>query len=364
MRPGGGPQQVYETLRRLSPREFEWVVASPHDGPLFARFARLGLVYPVRLNRLRPLALVRVVRLIRLHRVDLVHSHGKGAGLVGRLAGALTGVPAIHTFHGIHAAKYGRAGAALYLGLERWLVRHSAAVVHVSESQARLAAGLGLAPSDRTAIVVNGVDAAAIRADVAAHGLSPHALGLTGAGPVVGTVARLDPVKGVDVFVRALARLAASRRDVQGLIVGGGAEADRLRALAAREGVADRVRFAGEVVDGVRALAALDVYVATSRREGLPLALLEAMACGRPVVASAIPAHAEVLDNGRTGRLVPVDDVAATAEAIASVLADPARARRGAAGQAVVEKRYDIRLTVDGLAAVYHRVMRGRTAAP
>ncbi|HUG38201.1 MAG TPA: glycosyltransferase, partial [Candidatus Limnocylindrales bacterium] len=106
---GGGPEHVWQVIRGLPRDEFAPMVAAPRDGPLFQRFRDLGVeVVEMPLNRLRPGALADVVRLIRERGIDVVHSHGKGAGLYGRCAAWWTGVAAVHTFHGIHYDEYPR----------------------------------------------------------------------------------------------------------------------------------------------------------------------------------------------------------------------------------------------------------------
>lgn len=357
---GGGPKQVFETIRRLPDADFQWVVAAPADGPYFARFAGLGPAHDLPLERLSARTLARVVGLIRRHRIDVVHSHGKGAGLYARLAGALTGTPAIHTFHGIHVSKYGRTGRALYLGLERWLSRLSFRVINVSESQARTGEALRLWPPGRAVVICNGIDAEETRRVFRDQGLDRAALGLPGDAPVIGTIARLDPVKGVDVLVEALARLRPRVPGILGLVVGQGSEMARLRTQAAREGLDGAVVFAGEIDEGVRALRAMDVYVSTSRSEGLPLSLLEAMACGVPVVVTRIPPHAEIVIDGRTGLLACVDDPGDVADKVAALMEDgPRRHACAAAAAADVALRYAISATASRLAGLY-RLAAGR----
>ncbi len=355
-RVGGGPKQVFEAIRLLPRDEFTWIVAAPDDGPYFARFAGIATMHALRLDRLDVPTLIRVVRLIRAERVDVVHSHGKGAGLYGRLAAAWSRVPAIHTFHGIHAAKYGTVGERLYLALERALARLSYAIVNVSTSQARAGDAVRLWPAGRAVVIRNGVDTAAIRSLVARDSLDRRSLGVADGGPVIATIARLDPVKGVDVFVKAVARLADRHPGIRALVVGAGQEDGRLRTLAAELGAAARIVFAGEIADAVRVMPAIDVYVSASRAEGLPLGVLEAMACGVPVVATRIPAHEEIFEPAGAGLLATVDDPAGLAAAIDRVLTD-ADLRAGLSRRAreTVDADWDVAGSARALGALYRR---------
>jgi glycosyltransferase involved in cell wall biosynthesis len=147
--------------------------------------------------------------------------------------------------------------------------------------------------------------------------------------------------------------------------VGDGPEAAALRGLAGTLGLAGRVVFAGPVPDAARGLPALDLYVSASHREGLPLALLEAMVCGLPVVATAVPGHVDVVEDGVTGLLVPAADPAALAGAALALLDDPARRRRlGAAGRARAESRFAVSRLVAEIRALYREAGRFQRGGP
>jgi len=352
--PGGGPAHVLELVARLPRDEFEVTVAGPGGGAYAGGLSAgsAGFV-DVPANRLSLRALLAVRRLVRDRRIELVHSHGKGAGLYGRLVARRGGIPAIHTFHGIHYARYGPA-ARLYLAMERWLAAMSAAIVHVSESQAREAGPLGLCPPGRTRVIENGVNAARVRARMQPRSAARRALGLDAGDLVVGTIARFDPVKAVDALVAAFARMARERPSARLALVGDGSESARLRALARTLRIQDRVSFAGGMPEAARLLSALDVYASASRREGLPLALLEAMACGLPVVATRAPGHVDVVADGDTGVLVAQDDLPALARAMGDLLDDPARrAALGEAGRRRAEDRFGVERMASETAALY-----------
>ena len=348
---GGGPAHVRDLIAGLAGPEFHFTVGGPAGGALLPALTAAGADFePVAADRLSAGALRDTVRLARGRRIQIIHSHGKGAGLYGRIAARLTGAASIHTFHGIHPSGYG----GLYLPLERALSRRTFAVVHVSESQAALARTLGLAPAGRTRVIVNGIDAAAVRAAAARAPLSRAALGLKPDALVLATIARFDPVKRLEVLLRALPPLVTRVPEAQLLVVGDGPERDALHALARTLALGDRVVFTGAIPDAARVLPLVDLYLTASRREGLPTALLEAMACGVPVLATEAPGHVDAVEPEITGRLVRPDDAPGLAAAAALLLRDPAlRARMGQAGRERVEQRFTRARMLAEIAALY-----------
>lgn len=352
---GGGPKQVYDLVRHLPKEEFEVVVAGPRDGPFFDRFRDLGLpVVEIATHRVGWRPLVEVLRLIRASRIDVVHSHGKGAGVYGRLGARRAGVAAVHTFHGIHYERYPWLGRVAYLALERWLAAGTHAIINVSATQEREGLALGLFRSSQGVTIVNGIDLLELDAHLA--DADRARLGLVDGAPVVGSVTRFDPVKRVDVLVRALTILTPSLPRLALVLVGGGRDEPRVKRLAADAGLGDRVIFTGSLDDPARTYRVFDLYVATSRKEGLPLSLLEAMGARLAVVASDVPGHRDVVLHGETGLLVPPDDPTALADAIATLLADPERRRRmGEAGRRRVAEAFTSASMVEKTAEVYRR---------
>jgi glycosyltransferase involved in cell wall biosynthesis len=172
---------------------------------------------------------------------------------------------------------------------------------------------------------------------------------------VVGCVARFDPVKRHDALVRAFALVAPRRPNLSLLLIGDGPERTRITALAAGLGIArDRTVAPGELAWTASPYASIDLYVATSRKEGLPLAPLEAMASELAVVATDVPGHRDVVEHGVTGLLVPHDNDTALATAIESLLDDQGRRRRmGQAGRARVLRDFTTRTMVAKTADVY-----------
>ena len=349
---GGGPRQVLHLVRHLPTSEFRVSAAGPRDARFAAELRVMGVeLAEVALDSLGafPLMLQGLTRLIRETRADVVHTHGKGAGLYGRLAARLAGVPSVHTFHGIHYESYSRAGRFGYLALERVLARSTHTVINVSTTQDAEALRLGVARPGRSAVVVNGIDVAELDARPP---LERAALALKADEQVLGCVARFDPVKQHEALVRALPLVAKRHPKAVLLLVGEGPEKDRIDRLAAELHV--RLVSPGAIGWDTNVYSSCDLYVSASSKEGLPLAPLEAMASELAVVATNVPGHRDVVDRD-TGLLVPPDAGSpGLAAAIASLLDDPERRRRmGQAGRARVLKEFTLLSMIDKTAAVY-----------
>jgi glycosyltransferase involved in cell wall biosynthesis len=256
---------------------------------------------------------------------DLVHSHLYPAHLHASLAADLAGVPAVvQTAHTLVV----RPGD---LALERLTRSRTIATSHAAAA-ALMDAGMS---HERIEVIHNGVGFEHVSVDRAAVRRARAELALDG-GPVVGTVARLSHEKGVDVLMTALREVVEQFRSVTALIVGDGPEEVRLRQLAAGLGISGSVRFVGARDDVAALNRLLDVFVLPSREEACPMALLEAMAAGRAVVATRVGGSPELIDNGVDGLLVAPEEPSALGAAIVELLQQPSR--RAALGSAAREK--------------------------
>jgi glycosyltransferase involved in cell wall biosynthesis len=353
--PGGGPQHVLTLTTWLRERGWRPIVAGPRDGALFERFGSSGIeTLPLETAKLSPGTLLRAARLVRERGIRLVHSHGKGAGVYARLLARTQGIHAVHTFHGIHFERYGALGRAAYLTLERRLARWTDVVINVSRAQEAEGLALRLFSRRQSRVVPNGIDVPGLRAAALDRHDARVALGAAPGTPLVGCAARFDEVKRLDVLLEAVAATDGPPPSVA--LIGRGEEEPRLRALAAGLGLGRRVIFAGEIPEAARLFPAFDVYCAPSRKEGMPLGVLESMALGVPVLASDIPAHREVLGETSAG-LVPLTP-ADFAKAIASMLADPtARAALAAEQRTRARSEFDARDMLSAVERIYRQVL-------
>jgi glycosyltransferase involved in cell wall biosynthesis len=327
---------------------------SPADGPFAARAREEGFAVDFvdvgRTNRID--GALRLARLLRRERADVLHTHTlAAANALARIAGRLARVPVVSHLH--IANHFRPATRVLLANLDNATARFAAALVAVSKDTRRAYEDQGY--PRRIRVVYNGV--AAATAD--ANGLREE-LSIPADAPLVAEVGRLCDVKGQRELIDAIALLPGTRAVLVGADLElGGAYERALRDHADELGVTDRVVFAGYRGDAARVVAAADVVALPSWTEGLPLVVLEAMALGRPVVATAVGGTPELVADGETGLLVPPRDVAALTAALKRVLDDEGlRNRLGEAGKRRVAERFSSEAMTRDVLAVYDEVTR------
>jgi glycosyltransferase involved in cell wall biosynthesis len=350
----GGQLVALQLARAARDRGDVASFVSPSDGSFAARareesfavhYADVGRTY--RLD-----GVVRLARLLRRERVDVLHTHTlAAANALARIAGRFAHVPVVSHLH--IANHFRPATRALLAGLDNTTARFAAALVAVSEDTRRAYEAQGY--PRRIRVVYNGVTAA----PVDTNGLREE-LSIPADAPLVAEVGRLCDVKGQRELIDAVAQLPEARVVLVGAdLEQGGAYERALRQRAEELGVADRVVFAGYRDDAARVVAAADVFALPSWTEGLPLVVLEAMALGRPVVATPVGGTPELVADGETGLLVPPRDVEALAAALKRVLDDEGLRRRlGEAGRRRVAERFSADAMTRGVFAVYDEVTR------
>jgi glycosyltransferase involved in cell wall biosynthesis len=366
---GAGVLALHGALA-LDPEAWRVTVITGRGAALAARARAAGievLIEPALRTPVRPAGDVRALRrltaLFTARRFDVVHTHTAKAGAVGRLAARRAGVPRIvHTYHGFPFHEFQSPAVRRgYVSIERRLGRITDVALCVGAGVAAQAIRRGLVAPDRVATIgvcVDGPARAAAEhaathppAAAAAAVKARRALGLPEDGLVVGAVGRLTYQKAPEDFVAALAALG--RRDVTGVWVGGGELARAVRRRAeAHPGL--RLVLAGERADILDILPAFDVFALPSRYEGLPTAIVEAMICGVPVVATAVNAVPDLVVPGVTGVLVPPRRPRLLADAIGHLLDAPAQAAGLARGALEhVHGRYGVSPLCAALVAAY-----------
>lgn len=330
---GGAQQNTLFTVSHLDRATFRPILVTGEPGLLDGEARVLeGVEFhqlPSMVRRLRPLsdlrALLALVRLLRRIRPAIVHTHSSKAGILGRLAARLAGVPVIiHSIHGFGFTRYQSAPVRRALiALECLAAKVTSRFFAVSEANRRLGVELGLFPESRCAVIRSGVDVEAIRKLGVDTTAKKRELGLEPGRPVVGMVAPMKPQKAPLDFVRVAARVAARRPEAQFLFVGDGELREAMEAEIARLDLAKSFRLAGWRRDVPAVMRCLDVFVLTSLWEGLPRVYLEAMACGVPVVGTRVDGAAEVVQDGVNGYLLAPGDVQGMADRVTALLANP-----------------------------------------
>jgi glycosyltransferase involved in cell wall biosynthesis len=347
----GGEVQLFLLLEGLRARGFRSLLVCPPGSSAFAEASRRG--FETRAVRMRSdLALgaaLQIRRARRRARPDLVHLHSGRANWLGGLAAWSLDLPALTTRRMDRRVKRGLRTRLLYGRIARRAVAISPAV-----RECLLEGGV---EPERVRMIPSAVDAAAL-APRRERDAVRRAEGLADGAVCALALTALVPRKGLDVLLDALALPALRDAPLVLWIAGAGAARAELESRAAARGVAARVRFLGRRDDKADLLAACDLLVLPSRREGLGVAALEAMACGRPVVASRIGGLADAVADERTGLLVRPEDPEALAAALSRLASDaPLRARLGAAGPAHVASRFAAAQMCDAYARLYRELL-------
>jgi len=366
---GGAQENTLFTVSHLDPARFRPILIAGEPGLLDDEARKLpGVEFhrvPSLVRELRPLsdlrALAALTQLLRRLRPAIVHTHSSKAGILGRLAARLAGVPVIiHSIHGFGFTRYQSPPVRRALiALECLAARITTRFFAVSEANRRLGVELGLFADGRCAVIRSGVDLAAIRKTGVDTTAKKRELGLEPGRPVVGMVAPMKPQKAPLDFVRVAARVAAKKPDAQFLFVGGGELRGAMEAEIARLDLAKSFRLAGWRRDVPALMRCLDVFVLTSLWEGLPRVYLEALASGVPVVGTRVDGAAEVVRDGINGYLLAPGDVQGLADRVLVLLANPTLAAdMGKRGESLPPE-FDIHDMVRRQEEEYGRLLAG-----
>ncbi len=330
---GGAQRNTLDTLARIDRGRFEPALVCADVGELLPeararadvrRFELCHLRREVRVwSDLRALGELRAA--IRAFTPAIVHTHSSKAGILGRLAAHLERVPSVvHSIHGFGFGPHqGRAVRAVFLALERRAARWTTAFVAVSQANLDNGVRLGLFLPDAARVIRSGIDLEAFRRHSGGAALRAE-LGIPADAPLVVQLACFKPQKAPERFVALAARVAARHPDAHFLLVGDGALRRRLERAQARAGLGGRLHLPGWRRDTPAIYDAATVVTLTSRFEGLPRVLVEALAAGVPVVAMGVDGVAEVVRDGVNGFLVEAGDVAAMVARVNELLGNDA----------------------------------------
>lgn len=357
--PGGAESMFVEIAVRAQEAGLRSVGLAREGSWAAAELGARGVpVVEIPRPRLRPDWFRRVAKTIRREAIDVIHTHLHGGALYGGMAALWAGVPVVSTFHGQWDIKVSEPRAWL-----KWaLIRRSARrFVFVSDLLRAHFVAAGVVRDVQTTVIPNGIDLAAHpqRRDDSLR----RELGVGSEDVLVGAVGNIRPAKAYEVFLEVAARLVqGDDGDRYRFVIVGDRNDDSYAALQPqliRLGLGGRVSFTGYRNDVPRVLGNLDVYLLTSSTEGFSLSLVQAMACGVPVVATRCGGPSVIVDDGRTGWLADVADVPALADGVARMVGDASRrADMVRAARETVERRFSVEAMAGAYCELYEAVKR------
>lgn len=356
MNVGGIANYIFELSKALKSKGVDTIVASA-GGDLEGSLDEAGIAHE-RLNirtkfEFSPkvfMAAFALKRIAEREGVDIIHSHTRVSQVAGSLTSMMTGIPMVTTCHGYFKKRMRSI-------IDTWgekVIAISAAVY------GHLKGDLGVS-DDRIELVYSGVDVNKFARELPESDVikTKEYLELTGK-TVIGTIGRLSSVKGHKFFIQAMAEVLKASPDAAGLVVGSGPEGPSIKALAMALGIDDRISFIDSVKDTREALSVTDIFVFPSIKEGLGIALLEALAAGKPCVASRTGGIEDIIKDGESGILTDVGDSAAIADAVLKLLSDEGlRMRMAQCGRRLAQSRFTLDRMADDVVNIYKRVAGG-----
>jgi glycosyltransferase involved in cell wall biosynthesis len=369
---GGPAQHTILLTAGLDPKRFTTTLITGVVGTAEGDFtpeARTRGVDPVVIPQLsraiRPArdltALVRLVRLFRRLRPDIVHTHTAKAGALGRVAAWAAGVPlTIHTFHGhVLDGYFSPAVTGAFVRVERALARMTDCLVTVSPRLKAEILAMGIGRPEQFEVVPLGLDLGRFRRPRPALPALRRELSLPEDVPLLGIVGRLVPIKDHATLFEAMVHLSSGPQAPHLVVIGDGEDRPRLERLVADLGLGNRISFLGWRTDLETIVPEMDVVICASKNEGTPVALIEAMAAGVPVLSTDVGGVGDLVTHGTTGWLVPSSDPAAMAHGIGELLSDAdRRARLAAAGRAVALEQHHVAGLIRRVEALYTDLLR------
>lgn len=356
---GGAEKAMVDLALRLDPGRYNVSVCATRSAgnyqPLLDS-AGIPTFVQNRRNRWDLRGWVSLVALLRRQRIHILHTHLFGSNTLGRVLGRLAHVPVLI------AHEHGSTIAPHEARIDNLLYRLSDRILVPSGASKRLIMQTEGIPARRLSVLYNGVDSTAFATGTDSACVRRE-LGLPDDAMLVGTVGRLSQEKGgVDLLIRAMSHLQRDNPRLRLIVVGDGLLRPGLEKLSAE--IDAGVLFTGTRNDVPRLLGAMDIFVLPSLKEAMPVALLEAMAAGLPVVATNVGGIPEIVRSGETGILIPPGDEESLRSALAEIIADPAGRRAlGEAGRAHVQAHFSVDAMVHRVERLYEELARRKMGA-
>ncbi len=364
---GGGERVFSQIIRGLDKERFGVFVASNPGGIFEKKLTEVGIkINPVRMTNRYNLGIIsRLKKIIKTKDVQIVHSQGGRADFFARIAARIANVPIIISSMAMLVEGYDvsilRKG--LYVSIDRWTERWVNKFTVLSEAMRRSLIEGHKIPSENIVKIYNGIEIEEYNPDLKEIRNKKlevrRELGLKNDVPVIGAIGRLVWQKGFEYLIRAAPEVLKKCPEARFLIVGEGPLKNKLILTGEKLNVADRIIYTGFRNDIKEILTSIDVLAMPSLLEGLPMVLLEAMAMAKPIVATRIDGVTEVLENSKTGLLVPAKNSHALAEAIVGILNDQAKANFfGQNAKEAAKEKFSVKKMVEQIELAYEKLLR------
>ncbi len=299
---GGGPEHIYRLIQALK-NEINFFVACPDDYPYWNRYASLignGRMVKIPHRKFKANAVSSLIRFLHKNQIHQIHSHGKGAGIYSRTLTLFTGIPCIHTFHGIHIGEYNNFQKSTYILLERIMSKFTKTFIAVSKSEFELVKKLKIVRTNKINIINNGVIIPFKRVDEKVLERKKFK---------IITFSRFDYSKNTLLLIDILNALKKlGKIDLfETTILGSGEDEQIFKQKLEQTNLSSQVKVLGFVENTADYLLDAFCYISTSRWEGLPLGILEAMAYGVPAIATNVTGNKDIVENNINGFLYAID---------------------------------------------------------
>ena len=306
------------------------------------------------------LACLHLIHCMRRIKPDIVHTHTSKAGILGRIAAAVTGVPIIiHAPHGhVFYGYFGRFISNAFVWIEKQIARLTDRIITLTKLGMQDHIRYGVGPPEKFISIPCGIDLSVFTGREKAGEKLRQDLALDIDTPMIIWVGRLVPIKGCDIFLKACALVTERRPDARIFIMGDGYLGDALKKFATEQGLDKSLRFMGHHSDIAAWMWAADLFVLSSINEGLGRVLVEAMSTHTPVVATEVGGVGEIIQDGINGSLVPPSDPEKLADAMLNLLEDPATAQRMGDQGCEYAPYFDTRNMVNRTVALYDDLLQ------
>ncbi|MGR3292445.1 MAG: glycosyltransferase [Candidatus Scalindua sp.] len=295
---GGGPAHMFDLVTGLN-SSFEKYVACPIQKPFYNMYEEKNIkLFPLPVRTFSLFRFVGLVWFAKRNYIDVIHSHGKGAGMYSRLLGILTNKPVIHTFHGIHYHNYNYVMQKLYFIAERIMSKFTKRIINVSDAEYEEGLRLKLFQKPKAMVIYNGVNIRTLRNSTVEMELRDLINSIKKDNTLICTVARFDFVKGIDVAIQAIKNLKKYHKNFKYLLIGDGELKEEIIKKINDCRLNNQVLLLGFRDDVPGILKMMDIYLSPSREESMSLTLLEAMGSGLSIVATDIPGNRDLIKSG------------------------------------------------------------------